>query len=743
MKNNSLPNELNTKRKNVGGITLLVAFFLLATTTFAQVIPERVREIPTEAGVPTTEFLIVSHATDSSFHHSLFNSRGMFKSDDVPVEYTQGGDYVEYQVVSPTGGQFAAVLLLSTRTNPGEVNVSVYKTETEVWSETGITLDAYNNSWTNFQEHVYLLGTLEAGTYYTVRITWKHGVNFNGIKVIQTEGSSDATLSDIKIDGETIEGFDPEILEYTILLEPGAWINSIEAVPNHELATTNDYSDVTLPADPNVGSKTSIDITVTSESGITKDYIVNVVTPIEIADFRTITGLALGGSIINDTEVRIADNALHVWRNGMYVDYYVYSSWEGNFSMAINGALGIEDADAYINVSTYPLGEEENWSMNPINSLRCATTYNTIGEPTYDEISAVEQKWYFSLKAEEPRVLRIYCHGSSRAMNMYGITFNEVFESIDGTLSNLQVDGSTVEGFDPYKLTYSIALPKDASTVNIVATTTDNKASVESGVGVIDVSGDITRDTISVISEVGREVNYFLSLIKPVEVTGDSLKLLMGDQVFKNEGASPTNAFLNGMQDGDYVEYYIYSETAKDVHLLVSAVNGNPDTVYSKLYVSAYEPGSEWDMNQATEINIPHTELNMWSIDYATDVKCNLSLEAGKAVKLRLYANTNAGNTLANIYGLTIVDGATETSATDLIRSNALKVWGGTDRINVQFDETYLGATVQIYDITGSLVTRRIVNELNGVYQMGQKGLYFVKVMGANKQATTVKCIVK
>ena len=744
MKNNFLRNYLNPGRVKISSFSFLIVLFVMATTTFGQVIPEKVRTIPTVEGDPTTEFLIVTHATDSSFSHSLFNSKGMFQSDDAAVEFTQTGDYVEYQVISPTGGDFAAVVLLATKGDPGEINVSAYKTESEVWSETGSTINAYNNSWTNFQEHIFPLGTLEAGVYYTVRITWLNGVNFKGLSVTQTEGSTDATLSDLKLNGTTVEGFDSAIVSYTVPFAPGEWVESIEAIPNDANATVSEIGEIPYPENANAGTSTSIEITVTSESGIEQKYMLTLITPVSIYGGVEIIDNAMANLVYFNNGVKLGGDVLHDNSNGDYLDYYVYSEFDGNFSLTISCVNGDDPSESYFNVSTFPLGADSAWTLNPIYSQKIPVTYNDLLEPTRDREYAQDVTFYFSLKEYEPTILRIYSvTDKSTVGNIYGYLYGETFESIDASLSDLKVDGATVEGFDPYTLSYSVAVQAQTVSATVDATTTDAAATVESGTGSIDLTGDITRDTISVLSEVGGQVNYMVNLIKPIEVTGDSMKLMMGDQVFKNEGASSTNAVMNWLQDGDYVEYYIYSKTDKDIHLVVSAVNGNQDTVFSTLYVSTYDVGSEWDISQATGIVIPHTELNEWAINYSTEVKYNLSLEAGKAVKLRLYSKTNATNTLANIYGLTIVDGSTDFVANDRVENNAVKVWGGTGRINVQCNEAYLGGTVQIYDITGSLVTNRLVNDFNGVYKLSHKGLYFVKVIGANKQATTVKCIVK
>jgi hypothetical protein len=58
------------------------------------------------------------------------------------------------------------------------------------------------------------------------------------------------------------------------------------------------------------------------------------------------------------------------------------------------------------------------------------------------------------------------------------------------------------------------------------------------------------------------------------------------------------------------------------------------------LNVSTYNYGNEWALDEANTYYIPHTEVDEWTVDYAVDVKYDLSLTANEAVMLRLFAIT-------------------------------------------------------------------------------------------------------
>lgn len=72
----------------------------------------------------------------------------------------------------------------------------------------------------------------------TVEVTAEDGVNELTYVVNYLTGSDDATLSDLLVDGVTIEGFDPDVTEYHLVLPAGTTdIPEITAVANDENAT--------------------------------------------------------------------------------------------------------------------------------------------------------------------------------------------------------------------------------------------------------------------------------------------------------------------------------------------------------------------------------------------------------------------------------------------------------------------------------------------------------------------------
>ena len=105
--------------------------------------------------------------------------------------------------------------------------------------------------------------------------------------------SADATLSDIKINGESIEEFASDVFEYDVNIDPTLDIASINAVFNNSKASFKDgfgNRDITL----NYGSNV-VDIVVISESGIEQLYRLNIVREDIRSTDTTLSGLTVDG----------------------------------------------------------------------------------------------------------------------------------------------------------------------------------------------------------------------------------------------------------------------------------------------------------------------------------------------------------------------------------------------------------------------------------------------------------------
>jgi len=177
-----------------------------------------VRTIPTVDGDENTEFLMMSHSIGSS---------GTITVAENGIGSTKNNAYVEYEIKSPIGGVFNAVLQAGTERIGASLNVSVYK-RGDTFVKNGIDLPITIGAWGDLTEyHFPTAVALEANAIYIMRITFNTTVadswvgNVNGIAFEIPTGSSDASLSDLKVGGVSIDGFSFGVMDYTKVLARG------------------------------------------------------------------------------------------------------------------------------------------------------------------------------------------------------------------------------------------------------------------------------------------------------------------------------------------------------------------------------------------------------------------------------------------------------------------------------------------------------------------------------------------
>jgi hypothetical protein len=700
--------------------------------------------VPYDEDDETTWLLMESSVTDTS----LTDNSTWGDSDPDKVEYLSAGDWIEYQLITFTSGTYGAVITAGSKRAAASLNVSVYETiGGEYDSEAGTTLNVYNNSWTTGPEYTFPI-ELTAGVYYTMRVTIVGaGSNLFAMRVDELDGSLDASLSEIVVnDDTTLLDFDSETYEYNVILGAGEWVNTLTAT-----ATDTAGATVDIPTDfTSDDTAESYEITVTSEAGITQIYTVNVTAPVELTDGltwnRDDTNLDSYIYANNGVGVSSSGEVIYNFGDGDYLDYYVYAKYDAQFKLIITYSNENEDSEDYFNVSTLDI-DDSTWTASDIYNFQVVPTLDDDGDPSADADYSQEVTTYFWVSEDAPVLLRIYgvTESGGSTANIYGYELEEVYGDYDATLSDLTVDGSTISGFESTTSSYSVALGLDATSA-VVAAEANSTTAVVTGEGTVEFSGDVTSDTINVESEIGFAIDYVVNFYSPTKIsfdTTDSVSLGLSSDLFYNGGAVVTDLKINYMANEEYVEYYIYSETDVDLHLVISATNGNADTVYGKLNVSTYHSGDEWTYDDANSYFIPRYEADNWSDSVATDVKYELSLAANDPVLLRIYAVSDGISSAADIFGLTLVNGASNYTAIETTEAGELNVYGTTGSIKVICDEDYVGGSVHIYNTLGRLVASEMVTSTSNIYSVDQNGLYIVKVVSPTNTVKTVKCIVK
>ena len=587
------------------GISLILTA-LLGVSVMAQVQPDKVRTVPTVEGDPATEFLIATCATDSVMRNHSFKPELHFTDNEIIV--TTDNDYVAYQIISPSGGNFAALIGLASKITDAKVNVSVYKTVSGSFIMDGDTVNTYNGSWFEFSEHVFPF-SLEANVNYTMRVSFLSGnTNMKSIRVLGMGSCGEPpTLSELSINGTPVTGFDPEIYEYHIALPLGSTNVNIQA-----------ESDDLCVSEPIAGtgnleissSKTTHVITVSSESGYQADYALNFYTPIEVFDALT---LRLADDIYFNNGIEARNNNQLQWISaGDYVDYYVYSEYDGNFDLRISCTNGYEDAHSYLNVSTFAL-DDTTWVLNEDNTKYIPVTYDDNHEAQWIGKYAQDIDFAFTLKQNEPVLLRIYgITNKAVAADIFSLSFIEVYPCTNCTyLSDLKVNGATVAGFNSKVFSYDITMPAGEWIHSIEATASDSSIDVTIPED-LSQTGDSVSYVITLTSDIGftqaYTLNVFASEAQKIQtdkvriiptVDGDpATEFLVAshatDSVMTFDRFEPELHFTDDeiilTSANDYVEYQLVSPTGGYFAAFIGLASNIPD---AKVNVSVYETLSD------------------------------------------------------------------------------------------------------------------------------------------------------
>ena len=408
-----------------------------------------------------------------------------------------------------------------------------------------------------------------------------------------------------------------------------------------------------------------------------------------------------------------------------YIEYQIISPWGGTFVADLD--LASNAADAEVNVSVYKT-ESETWSETGM-------TYNV-----FNNSWNTPQAHYFVIDLEEAVFYTMRISFINAPSHLFGIQVHELCCNYDLGLHDLKIDGTNLKDYDSDIYSYIISLPIGTTSVSVEAHANGYPPSLLTGTGTIELSGYKTVDTIYIEYDIGIRKEYELNFFTPIEVN-DGLELDLAGHLFNNNGTTVTDSLITNMSNGDYVEYYIYSTTDKDINLRVNASNGNRDNIYSRLNVQTYNYGSDWLYVENNSTTVPRVARDRWTVDYASDLDFRLSLKANQLVVMRLNGVTNAPQTLAHIFGLSFHEDAVNSVETSM--KSDIKVWGGTGRVTVLCNETYVGSTVQIFDVSGRLCIGETLRSTHNEFSLNRSGLYLVKVQGAVLHVLPFKCLIR
>ena len=409
---------------------------------------------------------------------------------------------------------------------------------------------------------------------------------------ITREKKTDATLSDIKVDGVSIPGFDPDTTEYTI--DP---VNS--DVDSIVIEATLSDPDATLTG---TGTKTvqtgdnSFDIIVTAQDGTTeKIYTVNVK---KNSSDSSLSGITITSDPVGTFEPAF-DPAVteYTYIADPDEDEVVISATptQDGATIAGEGTFNPQDTDTVELIVTAEDGTTttyvihlENAKSTNANLSDLEVTGETIS-PSFDKdtlsytvtVDSDTDKATIVATAEDSRStvtgtgekdlnygsnpFEIKVKAEDGTEKVYTVTIERELSS-DVKLSDLKVDGETIPGFDPDVPSYTLPdVGNDVESITIDATPENDEATVEvvgadpNGVVPLEVGENVI--TVKVTAQDGSVGTYTITVNREADDNNDLKSLEV-------EGYDITPTF-----DPDTTEYTL--EVPEDVDSIT--VNAEPD----------------------------------------------------------------------------------------------------------------------------------------------------------------------
>ena len=272
---------------------------------------------------------------------------------------------------------------------------------------------------------------------------------------------TDITLSDLTINGIQIEGFTSTKDEYTLSDLPyNTHQLNIVATPNDDLATKTGDGLVRINTGVN-----KIVITVTAhDTTVTKDYIINVNR--ELNSDTSIKSITLAGNTA------------------------IYNSTTKNYEVTVPNNIEEANQDNLV--------VEVN---DPVTELDVKANYSFVNTPL--------------LTTVVPNVVTITVTAEDGTIKTY--TLNVIREKSNvATLSSLTVtDGSFNPSFNPETYEYEVTVPVDTTEFDVNAVTTEQHASITSGVGHYTMTESSKKIEVVVASEdLSTTKTYKLNIVR-------------------------------------------------------------------------------------------------------------------------------------------------------------------------------------------------------------------------------------
>ena len=356
--------------------------------------------------------------------------------------------------------------------------------------------------------------------------------------------SSDATLKDIKVSGESIEGFNSSVLEYSISLPAGTTsLPAIEAVKN------DDAQRVVINRGGVNGSTT---IQVIAEDGTTLTYKLNF--SVEKSANATLQNIYVDGVAIAGFDPEVLEYKYILAEDATKCPKVTAEGFPGQVITITTpllfgkACIEVTPEEGAKNIYTILFTTEKSSEKllsdiqldgvtidgfdSQVNDYSVILPAGTTQMPVITYTKAVESQIVQVVSEGVNGVTKLNVMAEDGGVNTYTINFS-VEKSSDSSLNAILLDGVLLDGFSKDKLEYNVELPLGTTSLPVVTYTKSNDAqqvasTIPSNIGVVTfvvVSADASStSTYKLNFSVAKQDNANLNniFVNNVEIDGFS-----------------------------------------------------------------------------------------------------------------------------------------------------------------------------------------------------------------------------
>ena len=329
----------------------------------------------------------------------------------------------------------------------------------------------------------------ESGVNGVAKITVKPQVGDNTVYTISfsVAVSSDATLKNILVGGESIEGFESSNLEYSILLPAGT-----TALPSIE-AVKNDDAQRVIISRGTVNGLTTIQVI--AEDGTSKTYKLNF--SVEKSANATLKNIYVGGSPLDGFDPEVLDYTYILADDADKCPTLTAEGYTGQtitiVTPLVYGKASIEvvPEDGAKNVYTVLFttvkssdnlladiqldGNTIDGFNSEVNNYNVTLPAGSTSLPAITYTKGVELQTVQVITNGLNGAATLNVKAENGSVNTYTINFN-VEKSSDSSLNAIMLDGVLLDGFAADKFEYNVELPFGTTALPVVTYTKANDA---------------------------------------------------------------------------------------------------------------------------------------------------------------------------------------------------------------------------------------------------------------------------